>query len=180
VLITIFANISFANKEEVKKEISEFLMIMENQDIDKILDYMYPRFFELTPREDMIQRFNKALKDQDHSLYDSKIVKIGDIKNSGDTSYCFIDYTYTMSFNYDIDNPETKEIIKTTEPFMKATFGADNVTADYENSKLIINNNKTMIAISQPDYDGWKFIDKEPQLKEILKSILPVAILKEL
>jgi len=51
---------------------------------------------------------------------------------------------------------------------------------DKKNHTIVIQADKTLIAIADPSYEGWKFIEKKSERKTVLKRILPEEVVENL
>jgi hypothetical protein len=57
--------------------------------------------------------------------------------------------------------------------------GAENMTLNEEAGTLQVTQSSTMYAIKNPG-GTWKFVEKNPQLNQILQQIIPAEVLEKL
>jgi hypothetical protein len=46
-----FFSISVSAQTDLRKTLSEYLKVLETKNSERLMDYMYPKFFELYPRD---------------------------------------------------------------------------------------------------------------------------------
>ena len=175
-----------SDKAEITKNAQAYYDYMTAQNFDAVLDYMYPKVFEMASREEMKagmeQMFNSTemkiefLSNDVESVSDSKIVD--------DKTYAAIFYTsiMRMTFVSEQDKPEEdqKGFLEFMEATMETQFGEENVTSDLKTMSLVIAMNASMFAIKDPQYQGWKFIGNDDALKQLVDSIIPESVRTEL
>ena len=169
-------------KTEIKTHAEDYYALLNTKDFDGILDYMYPKVFEMAPREQMKigmqQMFNS--KDMDIEFLSNTVERVTDTNKLDDKTYAAVFYNSKMKMTFTSEKDKSKEEQKGFMDFIKTTmdtqFGAENVTLDLENLSLIINMDANMFAIKDPQYDEWKFIGNDDAMKQLVDSIIPEKI----
>jgi hypothetical protein len=159
--------------------------VVESKDAEKVMNYMYPRFFDLYPRDLMVKTLDSSLKDPSLEilLIDSKLLDISPLKTADSVTYAKADYSFVMTMKYlisDENPPPADEVITMTTNIFKEMYGADNVTFDPENKKFRIFAKKEMLALKTPSLKDWKVLGIEENMKSVLKKILPEALMADL
>ncbi len=180
-LITI-SSFSQTNREDIKKEAQAYYDFMTAMNLDGVLDYMHPKMFDMASREQMKagmeQMFNSPQMKIEFILND--VTSVSDaIEETGITyAVVYYDSKMRMTFLTEKDKPveEQKSYLDMMESTMVAQFGSENVTADAETMSLVIDNNSTMFAIKDPQYDGWKFLANEKNMAAFVNSIVPEIV----
>ncbi len=169
-------------KTEITKHAETYYNYLTNQNFDGILDYMYPKVFEMAPREQMKagmqQMFNS--KDMQIEFLSNEVNRVTDTMMVNGITYAAIFYNskMKMTFTSELDKPEEDQ--KGFLDFMKTTmdtqFGAENVTSDLETMALTINMDANMFAIKDPQYNDWKFMGNDDAMKKMVDSIIPESV----
>ena len=177
---------SQSHKEVLTSEANMYFEYLTNQNFDGILDYMYPKVFDLAPREQMKigmqQMFNA--EDMNIQFLANDVTKVSDKKVLDDVEYAVIYYFSTMKMTFLTEEGQTEEDKKGFLMFMKSTlqtqFGEEHVQEELETMSLIIDMNATMFAIKDPQYKGWKFLGNDDSMKTIVNAVIPETVITEL
>lgn len=170
------------HKTEITNHAETYYTYLTNQNFDGILDYMYPKVFEMAPREQMKagmqQMFNS--KDMQIDFLSNEVNRVTDTVMVNDIIYAAIFYNskMKMTFTSEMDKPEDDQ--KGFLDFMKTTmdtqFGAENVTSNFEDMSLTINMDANMFAIKDPQYRNWKFMGNDDAMKQMVDAIIPETV----
>ena len=179
---------SFAqsHKEEVAKNAQTYYDYMTAQNFDGVLDYMYPKVFEMAPRAQMKAGMEQMFSSPDMKIefISNDVTRVTDKKEVDGVTYAAVFYNSKMKMTFLSEKDKSPEDQKAFLDFMKVTmdtqFGADNVTSDAEAMSLVINMDANMFAIKDPQYDGWKFIGNDDAMKMLVDSIVPESVRTEL
>ncbi|WP_026754431.1 hypothetical protein [Sediminibacter sp. Hel_I_10] len=169
-------------KTDITKNAQTYYQYLTDQNFDGILDYMYPRVFELAPRQDMKagmqQMFNSP--DMQIEFLSNTVNRVTDSVQVDGLTYAIVFYNSKMKMTFVSEQNKPEADQKGFLDFMKTTmdsqFGAGNVTSDLENMSLTINMDANMFAIKDPQYDGWKFIGNDDAMKKLVDSIIPLSV----
>ncbi len=183
--LTFFISISASAQTALQTTLEDYLKVVETKNSEKVMDYMYPKFFELYPRALMVKTLDASLKDPalEILLMDSKIVDISPLKTADSVTYAKVGYSFVMTMKYVVsdENPApTDEVITMTTNIFKQMYGDDMVTFDVENKKFRIFAKKEMLALKTPSLADWKVLGIEENVKPALKKILPSDLMADL
>ncbi len=173
-------------KETLTTEANAYFDFMVNQDFDGVLDYMYPKVFEMAPRDQMKVGMRQMFNAEDMKIQflANDVTKVTDKKALNGIDYAAIFYSSTMKMTFLTEDEQTEEDKKGFLMFMKTTmqtqFGEEHVKEELETMSLIIDMSATMFAINDPQYKGWKFLGNDDAMKMIVNSVIPESIRTEL
>lgn len=176
-----------SGKEAIQKEIDNYLLALENRDVDKILDYVYPKLFDLAPRAMMKDMMESFYKDSTITFQDSKIENISEIIEQDTIQYALIDYAFTMvslvkdefGATESEEGEENEEDGFDPASMFKMMYGEENVKYDKKARKIYINQNKQMFAILDPAYEGgWKFLENQKD-SPFIGTMIPEEVQKQ-
>lgn len=178
-------SISASAQMTLRTTLEDYLKVVETKNSERVMDYMYPKFFELYPRALMVKTLDESLRDPalEILLMDSKILDISPLKTADSVTYAKVGYSFIMTMKYVVsdENPApTDEVITMTTNIFKQMYGDDNVTFDAENKKFRIFAKKEMLVLKTPSLTDWKVLGIEENVKTLLKKILPVEIIIDL
>lgn len=178
---------SFAQSQaEITKHAQTYYDYMTNQNFDGVLDYMYPKVFDMASRPQMKagmeQMFNS--KEMKIEFISNDVTSVTDETEVDGVLYAAVFYNSKMKMTFvsEMDKPEDDQ--KAFLNFMKVTmdtqFGSENVTATYKTMSLVINMDATMFAIKDPQYKDWKFLGNDDAMKQLVDTIIPERVKTEL
>lgn len=181
----IFTSFRALAQDDITITLQNYLLLSEKKDTEKLMDYIYPKFFDLFPRQMMLETLNKSMNDPtlEISLKDSKILEISPSKTIDTVTYSIVHYSFVMSLKYleSEDNPlPDEEAIKFTQGIFNKMYGEENVTYDKEKMQFVMKLQKEMLVLKTPSLDAWKVLGLEPNLKPLLVKILPSEIVEQL
>lgn len=187
VLIVIYLSVAISStaQDDIKSVLNEYLKLSEEKNSVKIMDYMYPKFFELFPREVMVQALDKTLKDPtlDISISNSEILGISPVKTVDSVTYSIVDYAFVMKLKYleSDENPlPDEDTIDLTMNIFKNMYGEKNVIYDADNYMFTMQVEKKLLALKTPSLKSWKVLGTDANLKPYMLKIIPKEIVDEL
>lgn len=174
------------SQDEITKHAETYYEFIANQNFDGVLDYMYPKVFDMASRDQMKtsmeQMFNS--KDMKIEFLSNKVNRVTDETKADGVTYAAVFYNSKMKMTFLSEMDKPAEDKKLFLDFMKTTmdtqFGEENVTSDLKAMALVINMNSNMFAIKDPKYTGWKFIGNDDAMKQVVNSIVPENVRTEL
>lgn len=188
-----------AEEKMIRETFSTYFNTVEQGDYTTTLDYIYPRLFDLVPKEAMLQAMQQINADPTIQItMDSSIINsVSEIITVGDSTYARVDYNFIMIMKLIPEETDLEEESESTSAeegededefnqfdftadMLEGVYGEKNVRRDKENSKLFIRIEASMFAIEDPEVDGWKFLEKKDQLMPILEQLIPEEVLKKL
>lgn len=88
--------------------LEDYLKVVETKNSERVMDYMYPKFFELFPRELMAKTLDESLKDPalEIVLTDSKILSLSPLKTVDSVTYANVDYSFVMTMKYVVSDQD--------------------------------------------------------------------------
>ena len=187
VLLVIYLSVAISStaQDDIKSVLNEYLKLSEEKNSVKIMDYMYPKFFELFPREVMVQALDKTLKDPtlDISISNSEILGISPVKTVDSVTYSIVDYSFVMKLKYleSDENPlPDEDTIDLTKNIFKNMYGEKNVIYDADNYMFTMQVEKKLLALKTPSLKSWKVLGTDANLKPYMLKIIPKEIVDEL
>jgi hypothetical protein len=148
--------------EALVKRLDEVLQYTGNMEIEKVLDYTYPKLFTLVPREQMSEIMKTSFEGEEFSttLDSLKIDTLYPVFKIRDTSYAKVIHTMLMRMKYkespDSVNLEEKKMMV---GLMESQYGKGNVRYDATTNTLIILIHSDMLAIRYPPEEQWYFVN---------------------
>lgn len=181
-----------AGNGSLEKRLAEFMKLNDEMNMEKMMDYIYPKLFTIAPRESVM----KAMKDGFDSeevkveLDSLKVDKIYPVFEMDKGSYAKVNYSMIMFMDLkkpkdSIDKPVTDHSIGKEYPAPTATlmqsimeneFGKENVSVDSQTGSIKVYAKSPMIAVKDEYAKEWSFInfkkDNEMFAKLFSKEVL--------
>ncbi|TBN14726.1 hypothetical protein [Hyunsoonleella pacifica] len=176
VLLFLFTTSIFSqsHKVEIEKEAQAYYDLMTNMNIDGFLDYMYPKVFDMVPKEQMKTGMEQMFNSPEMKIefISNEVKSVSDQKEVDGVNYAMVYYNSKMRMTFltikDNSEEERKAYLDMMKTSMANQFGAENVTVDVATTSVVVNND--------PQYDGWKFLGNEKNMAAMVNSIIPEAV----
>ncbi len=181
--VSIITCISGHAQEDAKliERLEAMMKVTQLQDLEKILDYTYPKLFTIATREQLKEAMKSTFESEDFSCsFDSvKVDKIFPVFSIQQAQYAKIKHTMLMRMKFKEYEDSTLENMML--PLMKVQFGDTNVKLDKENKTLVIFMNSELVAIKDEFAKEWGFVnyDEDDSMVNMLFSKEVIEKLKE-
>lgn len=170
---------SQSNKADIQKEAQTYYDYMTDMNIDAILDYMYPKVFDMVPKNQMKTGMEQMFNSPQMKIefISNEVTSISDEKEVDGVNYAMVYYNSKMRMTFLTEKDKTEEERKAYLDMMQTSmanqFGAENVTVDLATTSVVIDNNASMYAINDAQYDGWKFLGNEKNMAAMINMMIP-------
>lgn len=171
----------------LERRLAEFMQVNDQMDLDKVLDYTYPKLFTIVPRTQMLEALQNTFDNENVSVQlDSlSITNVYPVFKSENGSYAKVMYSMIMimAFKENKEDSLTAEKKKERDDFMLSTlseqYGEGNVSIDPTTGSLKIKVVSPMVAAKDQHAKKWNFVnlkENDPLTnrlfsKEILKKL---------
>ncbi len=181
--VSLIVNIHGYAQENAKlmERLEAMLKVTQLQDLEKIMDYTYPKLFTIATREQLVEALKSSFESDDFSCsFDSvKVNKIFPVFSIQQGQYTKIKHTMLMRMKFKTYEDSTLENMML--PLMKAQFGDTYVRLDKGTKTLVILMDSELVAIKDEFAKEWGFVnyDDEDSLVKLLFSKEVIEKLKE-
>jgi hypothetical protein len=161
--------------------LDSMMLVTQEMNLEKILDYTYPKLFTIATREQMADAMKSSFETEDFktTLDSLKIGKVHPVFSTKEGKYAKISHTMLMRMHFTetIEEEQSKAVI----PAMEKEFGIGKVRFDKEKNTIIISLNSEMVAIQDEYAAEWCFVNynEEDSLVNLLFSKEVIEKLKE-
>ncbi|MEL6673215.1 MAG: hypothetical protein AAFR61_13520 [Bacteroidota bacterium] len=193
-LLSAMGTLSFAQTDQagIRSTFTDYFKLQEEMRIAESLEYIYPKLYELVPKETMIKVFEQTFEDTtiDLTMRNAVVDSVSEILEIEGVKYALLDYHFEMGmvFKENFGKEEGEEDsadessefspVNFTVTMMKSQYGEENVAYDEEQRKILIQVSNKAYAILNPAYEGsWKFLDKKPNMTPILGQLFPQEVI---
>ncbi|MEZ5055795.1 MAG: hypothetical protein R2879_02055 [Saprospiraceae bacterium] len=162
-------------KEAIKSTLNSYLNYTKTKNYEKLLDYIHPKLYDIVSKEVLLQEFKKMDSDENMkiSFGNATIKDVSDLVRVGKRYFSLVFYQFEMTMAF-----KDKSMAEVMESNFKNVFGEKNVTLNKEKGSLDIITHKSLFAIEDPELDGWKVIENNPEQRFILESIMPKSVIE--
>jgi len=180
-MVSVFAfSQAKANPEEdaIKKSLVYFINSIKDKKIEQGVSCIYPKFFTVVPRDQMIQLLNMTYNNPFMKI-DMSEVKVGNNgkpQQIGGEYFSIVPYSMKLKCNVGSMNDEMKKKIN---GLLVSKYGKNNVKSSAGEGSFLINAGMRACAVSR-DRKTWKFVILEKEYKPQLVKVLPKQILDEI
>ena len=162
--------------------VNEMLKLTQSKDIEKVMDYTYPKLFTIAPRETLITAMKSAYDTEEFTIeFDSvKIHTLFPVFVINDTSYVKVKHTMLMKMKYkepyDTADKESREFMIS---LMQEKFGKGNVRFDLVANSLNIFMIPDMVGIKTKT-SNWTFANLDDDNPAMLNMLFSKQVLDKL
>ena len=180
-MVSVFAfSQAKANPEEdaIKKSLVYFINSIKDKKIEQGVSCIYPKFFTVVPRDQMIQLLNMTYNNPFMKI-DMSEIKVGNNgrpQQIGGEYFSIVPYSMKLKCNVGSMNDEMKKKIN---GLLVSKYGKNNVKSSAGEGSFLINAGMRACAVSR-DRKTWKFVILEKEYKPQLVKVLPKQILDEI
>ncbi len=159
--------------------INQMLTLTQQKDLEKIMDYTYPKLFEIAPRELMIATLKETYDSDEFSIeIDSiKIITIFPVFVINDTSYVKVRHSMLMRMKYnealDTNDKESKTMLVS---ILEQKYGQGNVRFDAATNSLNIFMKPDMVGIKDKTVNTWTFANLDEDNAALLEMLFSRAV----
>jgi hypothetical protein len=162
----------------LNKRLSEYMSYSKDINIDKLLEYMYPRVFELASRDQLKEALEKAYHNDEIEIKLDSLAMGIVLPISKFSKGAFTKFSYTVKMSMRLLNKEMEEKTGLVFQSFKTSFGEENVSYNEETKLFWVYQTKDAIAIKD-NYSKniWTMIGLEKD--QTLTKIVPAEIKKK-
>jgi hypothetical protein len=173
--INVFAQ---TDKKEITNTFNAYKTTLDNLQLEKSMDFIYPKLYEFIPKEQIIAAFKKTFSDTNLKIKfnNIKLKSISEIISFNKVKYALISYSYSMSFTFSEDYS-----IEEFYTIYQQKYGKNNVQKNDKTRTINIKMDKMFYAINDPKYgDFWRFLEKNESQMKLLEMLIPKEIIEKL
>jgi hypothetical protein len=162
-------------KKAIKSTLNSYLNYTKSKNYEKLLDYIHPKLYDVVSKDLLLQEFKKMDSDENMkiSFGNATIKDVSDLVRVGNRYFSLVFYQFEMTMAF-----KDKAMAEVMEGNFKNIFGEKNVTLNKEKGSIDIVTHKSLFAIEDPELDGWKVIENNPEQRFILESIMPISVIE--
>ena len=159
--------------------VNQMLAVTQTKDLEKIMDYTYPKLFKIAPRELMIATMKESYDSEEFSIeLDSiKIITVFPVFVVADTSYVKVRHTMLMKMKYkqalDTSDMESKNMLVN---ILEQKYGTGNVRFDAIANSLNISMKPNIVGIKDKSSNTWTFANLDEDNPALLEMLFSKAV----
>jgi|JI6StandDraft_1071083.scaffolds.fasta_scaffold54598_2 hypothetical protein len=155
--------------------LDSFFHLNHLKEIDRVLDYTYPKLFTIVPREQMHEVMKSTFDNDEMTVtMDSlKLVKTYPMLNTEEGSFVQMEYTIIMRMQFkQTDSTDNPEQMATITSLLSLKYGEGNARYDSIQKQIVILVKSPLLAIRDRISPQWTFINfkKDDMITPMLLS----------
>ena len=171
------------SEKRLAERLDSLLLLTEGSDIDRILDFTYPKLFTIVPREAMLKALAESLQGEEFSTTIDSVmtVRIFPIFTAGNARFAKITHRMRMNmkFNETIDTSEADS--RALLSMIREDYGEANVFFDKPANTIRIGMLSDLVAILDDYSPEWSFVNfDEKEDSELASMLFTEDVLKKL
>ena len=182
-LFLVFGIIGNAQQDtSLVNRVNKMLKLTQVKDLEKVMDFTYPKLFTIAPREALIELMKNTYETDEYiiELDSVNVVTIFPIFKINDTSYAKVKHTMLMKMKYkepyDTADKENKELMVS---LMQQKFGEGNVRFDPIANSMNIFMIPDMVGIKTRS-SNWTFANLNEDNPAMLNMLFSKQVLNKL
>jgi hypothetical protein len=163
--------------------VNQLLKVTQLKDLDKLMDYTYPKLFSIVPRDLMIETLKQTYDSEEFSVEpDSvEVIKIFPVFIIKDTSYVKVKHSMLMRMKFkeplDTSDIESKLMLVS---ILEAKYGEGNVRFDAAANSLNILAKPYLVGIKDTISNTWTFVNLDEDNPAMLELLFSQAVRNKL
>jgi hypothetical protein len=162
-------------KAEITKRLSEYGGFIKTKNVDTLFSYMYPKFFDIFPRQVLADGMKKTFADSNLTMVfgDVDVVSISKPYEENKIKYAVVNYTNTIELTLS-KSVGTQVVLESMKNTYENAYGAANVKADFNTRTFVIKATNAMFTVNNPAYGNqWWLLEKKDELKSSIGDMIP-------
>lgn len=141
----------------LETRISEYFQLTVNNDLDELMNYVYPRIFEENSRARLVADAREGMENEDYkATIDSiHVDRIFSPIKEGDGEYAKVIYSNKMI----VDFKNSQEKFEKMKLNFESQFGKENLVVDEEEGILSVWTRSAMVAVRDKYSPNWTFVN---------------------
>lgn len=142
--------------------LDSFFHLNHLQELDRVMDYTYPKLFTIVSREQMLGIMKNTFDNEEMTItLDSlKLTKTWPMLSTPEGSFVQMEYTMIMRMQLkQMDSTDTPEKMGTVSSLMEMKYGAGNARYDSLLKQIVINVRSPLLAIKDELSPQWTFMN---------------------
>jgi hypothetical protein len=136
---------------------------------------MYPKFFDIFPRQVLADGMKKTFADSNLTMVfgDVDVVSISKPYEENKIKYAVVNYTNTIELTLS-KSVGTQVVLESMKNTYENAYGAANVKADFNTRTFVIKATNAMFTVNNPAYGNqWWLLEKKDELKSSIGDMIP-------
>lgn len=169
-----------AADEGLDKRISQYFKANDEMDLKRVLDFTYPKLFEIAPRATLEKEMQAAFNNEEMTMELDSLtqVKQHPVFELGGGRYARIRYSMVMVMTLR-DSSKIREQYPVLKESLGAEYGPGNFSIDEKTGVIRIRAEHDMVAIRDSYAKDWCFVGLEKN-EELTKKIFSKEVLDKL
>lgn len=168
--------------EELKLDTKKVYDASYNIDFDAILNYSYPKLFELVDRTQMTQVLESNFQNPEFSVrfvYPNPTFNYSEMKKINNQTFCIIRYNGAIRMKY--EKPLTDQLANGMLTTFKQHMAGKKVSYEKERNSFLIEGESVLIAISDNlTQNKWRFLNYDAGQLEFIDKMITESVRKQL
>jgi len=170
---------SLGNLKQETKKVYDATYTM---DFNTILDYTYPKLFDIVDRTSMYETLDKTFQNEEFSIrfvHPNPKFTYSEIKTIGEQKFCIISYANAMRMTF--EEKLDDETVTAMMNAFKETMKDKKITFEKERNSFLMEGTDILIAVSDNlTKKQWRFLNYDVEQLDFLDKILTQSIRKQI
>ncbi len=170
----------------LEQRLAEYMKLNDDMNLDKIMDYIYPKLFTIAPRHEILKAMKDGFNNEEVKveLDSMKIDRLYPVFEMNKDSFAKITYSMVMLMNFATQKDSTDESNGGSQnefimESMAANYGKENVSYNEKTGAIKIRQISSMVAVKDGYAKEWSFVslkEDDPMInklfsKEVLEKL---------
>ncbi|WP_299457454.1 hypothetical protein [uncultured Microscilla sp.] len=162
------------DKNDIRKTMQEYATALKTSGNKGGLLFVYPKVFGLANKQEVLQRMDNKKETSKHLIFERIIVThISETMVVDGVKYVLVNYQDEHS--HSLAQPQQ---VKNADNIAAALAATHTASKNPQAKKMILASNRQAYAVKELTYKGWKLVERNAAMKDILQKVLPQQVLK--
>lgn len=163
-LLTILVLTGYAQQPDssFRIRLDSFFHLNHLKEIERVLDYTYPKLFTIVSREQMLEVMKNTFDNEEMTItMDSlKLVKTWPMLSLPEGEFVQMEYSMIMRMQFrQMDSTNTPDKMEMISSLMEMKYGAGNARYDSVSNQILIHIKSPLLAIKDELSPQWTFVN---------------------
>ncbi|MCO6358935.1 hypothetical protein [Roseivirga pacifica] len=164
------------DRQQIDQRVGSFLRQISDKNYTGLVDYIYPRVFEHTSKDQMFKTF--AMLEQmgiTLKFQNMEVLEANALSTVDNIEYAMIKYNLDMTLPLTTD--DLKGFAPLIVPSLESNFGKGNVIYNKAENYIRVKGQKYLMGVKDPEYKSqWLFLIYDASFKSAITKIVPPKV----
>jgi len=166
----------------IEERLAAYNQCMARQNIDRLMDYIYPEFFELVPQDLLREQLEQQNTHPDLDIHyeNFRSVEVGELLEAEQKGFAQVRYRYQITLVLSPAAADSENFTAVILEELQNRYGEQFVRYYSATGTIAVQTNKNLLAVRPDDDLEWYFLEYDGRQAELVEGLVPPEIRRAL